>query len=277
MKAAIALFMAIGAVLLTGCQAGRDQGASDMTRQIAEDLETLAAARVFFGHQSVGENIITGLRELTQQVQRPELPIIDLEAYGPDTGKGCLVHTPVGENQKPLSKCLDFERIIDQELSGKIDYALLKFCYIDINRDSNVEKLFSDYQRTMDGLIQRHPDITFIHTTVPLRHSPGGLGVWIREMLGRPNNSKLDNRQRNEFNRLLLAAYGEAPLVDIARSQSTYADGRRASFSMEGHEYYSLIGDYTSDGGHLNELGRRQVAQMFAQDLARIIRARSAE
>ncbi|MES9940652.1 MAG: hypothetical protein ABW105_06210 [Candidatus Thiodiazotropha sp. 6PLUC1] len=243
-----------------------------MSQQFKADMETLKRASVFFGHQSVGENIITGLEELARQSQQ-DLPILDLESYLAERQSGCLVHTPIGQNQKPLTKCEDFERIIDQELSNKIDYALLKFCYIDINRESDVSELFSAYKNTMDGLIQRHPEITFIHTTTPLRHSPGGLGVWIREMLGRANNSKLDNRKRNQFNRLLLDNYSDTHVVDIARSQSTYANGRRESFSMDGEEYYALIGSYTSDGGHLNELGRSQVAQAFAHDLARIIRA----
>ncbi|MEJ2610757.1 MAG: hypothetical protein P8179_11900 [Candidatus Thiodiazotropha sp.] len=244
-----------------------------MSQQIVDDLQTVSGARVFFGHQSVGENIITGLQELSEQTQSGGLTISDLESYQPEEGKGSFVHTAVGENTKPKTKCVDFERIIDQELAGKIDFALMKFCYIDINRDSDVAKLFSDYQETLDGLIARHPDITFIHTTAPLRHSPGGFGVWIRETLGQPNNSKLDNQKRNDFNRLLLETYGDASLVDIARSQSTYANGQRESFTMAGQEYYGLIGDYTSDGGHLNELGRHHVAQAFAHDLAQIIRA----
>lgn len=248
------------------------QGETDMSQQFTADLATLKSARVFFGHQSVGENIINGLQELARQSQQ-YLSILDLESYLAEHQSGCMVHTPIGQNLKPLTKCEDFERIIDQELSDKIDYALLKFCYIDINRESVVTELFAEYRKSMDGLIQRHPDITFIHTTAPLRHSPGGAGVWVREMLGRPNNSKLDNCKRNEFNRLLLDTYGDTRVVDIARAQSTYTNGRRESFRMDGEDYYALIGNYTSDGGHLNELGRRQVAQAFAQDLARIIRA----
>jgi hypothetical protein len=271
MKAAIALCITIGLCLLAGCQVDSGQGETEMSEQFKADMATLSTARIFFGHQSVGENIITGLRELAQQSQTPQLPIIDLDAYRSEGQSGCLVHTPIGENQKPKTKCLDFERIIDQELAGKIDFALLKFCYIDINRDSNVAELFEDYRNTMDGLTQRHPDITFIHTTVPLRHSPGGPGVWLRELLGRPNNSKLDNRKRNQFNRLLLETYSNAPVVDIARSQSTYPNGRRESFNMDGEKYYALIGEYTSDGGHLNEFGRHQVAQAFVHNLAQIV------
>jgi hypothetical protein len=268
----ITIVFLISLSLLAGCQADSNYGETEMSQQLIADMAILKNRRIFFAHQSVGENIIAGLQVLARE-SNTDLQIIDLEHYQGEIQSGCLVHTPVGENQKPVTKCDDFERIIDQELADKIDVALLKFCYIDINRDSAVSQLFQQYRHTMDGLIQRHSDITFIHTTVPLRHSPGGFGVWIREMLGRPNNSKLDNRKRNEFNRLLYEAYGTSHIVDIARGESTYGDGRRESFKMDGEQYYALIGDYTSDGGHLNELGQRHVARAFVHDLAEIVRA----
>ncbi|MCU7943110.1 MAG: hypothetical protein KZQ87_10565 [Candidatus Thiodiazotropha sp. (ex Cardiolucina cf. quadrata)] len=242
-----------------------------MPQTLERDLQTLADARVFFGHQSVGRNIIAGIEELSGDYQEIDLNITGniAEVGG---ASGCLLHSAVGKNTDPLSKCVDYGRILDQELIGKIDYSLLKFCYIDINRDSDVTKLFEDFKRTMDDLIDRHPEITFIHATAPLRHSPGGLGVRIRELLGRPNNSKLDNIKRNQFNHLLRTHYTQSQIVDIAASESTYPDGKRETFKMDGQTYYSLIGEYTDDGGHLNENGRRRVASAFVHELAQIIR-----
>ncbi|PUB88150.1 MAG: hypothetical protein B6D72_02715 [gamma proteobacterium symbiont of Ctena orbiculata] len=237
-----------------------------------QDLQTLADARVFFGHQSVGKNILEGIEGLLKDHQGIDLRIAD---YTTEVGesKGCLLHAAVGNNTEPLSKCVDFGRIIDEELAGKIDYALLKFCYIDINRDSDVSKVFNDYKRTMDDLIARHPEVTFIHATMPLRHSPGGPSIWLRELLGRPNKSKLDNIKRNQFNQMLRSNYNDSAIVDIAASESTYANGKRESFKMDGRTYYSLIGDYTDDGGHLNVQGRTRVASVFVQQIASIIRS----
>ncbi|MEW8027184.1 MAG: hypothetical protein AB2792_19005 [Candidatus Thiodiazotropha sp.] len=242
-----------------------------MPQTLQRDLQTLADARVFFGHQSVGNNIIAGIAELVGDYRGIDLNIKESSAEIGEAS-GCLLHAAVGKNTEPLSKCVDFGRILDQELTGKIDYALLKFCYIDINRDSDVAKLFDDYKRTMDDLIKRHPEITFIHTTVPLRHSPGGVAVWIREVLGRPNNGKLDNIKRNQFNQLLRSGYSQSPIVDIAASESTYPNGKREAFKMNGRTYSSLIGEYTDDGGHLNENGRGRVASAFIRELAQIIR-----
>jgi hypothetical protein len=258
-------------LLLNGCFSGQPEEVSVVSQRLDEDLQTLAEARVFFGHQSVGKNIITGIEALSANYQGIDLNITE-NSSKTDGAEGCLLHSTVGKNTEPLSKCIDFARIIDEELAGKIDYALLKFCYIDIDRDSDVVKLFDDYKRTMDDLTSQHPEIRFIHTTVPLRHSPGGAGVWIRELLGRPNNSKLDNVKRNQFNQLLRDNYTHSPIVDIAASESSYPDGKREAFNMDGQTYYSLIGEYTDDGGHLNEKGQAWVATAFVRELAQIIR-----
>ncbi|MET0070370.1 MAG: hypothetical protein ABW096_10040 [Candidatus Thiodiazotropha sp.] len=243
-----------------------------MPQTLEQDLQTLAGARVFFGHQSVGKNILEGIEGLLGDHPGIDLRIAD---YTSEVGEseGCLLHAAVGRNTEPLSKCVDFGRIIDEELAGKIDYALLKFCYIDINRDSDVAKVFGDYKRTMDDLIARHPEVTFIHTTMPLRHSPGGPSIWLRELLGRPNKSKLDNVKRNQFNQMLRSNYSDSGIVDIAASESTHANGNRESFKMDGRTYYSLIGDYSDDGGHLNDQGRTRVASAFVQEIADIIRS----
>ncbi|MGD8912135.1 MAG: hypothetical protein PVJ68_05225 [Candidatus Thiodiazotropha sp.] len=257
--------------LLVGCPKEYQEVTVVMPKDLTNDLETVANAKVFFGHQSVGNNIIDGLQSISDNIKSVDLRVSDYESYQPDD-KGCLLHTRVGKNREPESKCIDFGRIIDEELSDKIDYALLKFCYVDIDRDSNVSKVFNDYKQTIDGLMSRHPEITFVHTTVPLKLVRSGWKLWIKELLGKENLSKLDNIKRNEFNELLKATYGVERLIDIAKSESTYPDGKREAFEMDGKTYYSLIWGYTNDGGHLNDNGKIQVASTFVQELAQIIR-----
>ena len=236
------------------------------TDDIQQDLRTMKSYRGFFAHQSVGNNILDGLAGIMRRNGENVLPILELGDSTPPEG-GFLVHTPIGRNEEPVSKCEDFRRIIDQELAGKIDYALLKFCYIDINAESNVADLFAAYRTVMDDLKTRHPHIAFIHVTAPLRDEAKGFEVWAREMLGRPNRSKLANIKRNDFNRLLRETYANDPIFDLAASQSTYPDGSRESFSRDGRTYYSLIGNYTSDGRHLNETGREFVAADFVRSI----------
>lgn len=258
--------------LLLACQPQQSVEPLAMTPEFENDLAALHNSRIFFGHQSVGGNIMEGLADLQKDSKHP-LAIIN---YGDpiDRPGGYILHTAVGKNEQPDSKCDDFRRIIDQELGDNLDIALLKFCYIDINGDTDVNKMFEYYQTTLDGLKHRHPGITFVHVTAPLRHSPGGFGVWIREVLGRPNHSKLANIKRHEFNELMLNTYKGDPIFDLAASQSTYPDGSRESFEMNGKTYYGLIGAYTYDGGHLNATGRSHVAAAMIKRLAQVTRAK---
>lgn len=265
------LAAALPPLFLCACQYEQNTSDFKISETIQTDLTTLQTSRIFFGHQSVGQNIIDGIQDIFNKNPNHTFPILELattENYPP----GYLLHSAVGENTKLLSKCYDFKRIINDQLADKINIALLKFCYIDINKDSEVNELFNEYKNIMDELTINHPDITFIHVTVPVRYTASGFGVWIREVLGRPNNSKLENIKRNEFNALILETYKNKPIFDLAGSSSTYPDGKRETFIKDGITYNSLIGDYTNDGGHLNEKGRVKVAQDFIQELAAIIK-----
>jgi hypothetical protein len=53
---------------------------------------------------------------------------------------------------------------------------------------------------------------------------------------------------------------------------STYPDGRRESFTMDGASYYSLVPAYTDDGGHLNGVGRTYAAAALIQSIAGALR-----
>lgn len=258
---------------LLACQPEPPVSPFTMTDALKQDLNVLRSARGYFGHQSVGGDIMNGVTDILRDSGTP-LPLLELQTVTP-LPDAFLLHMPVGKNTEPKTKCDDFKRIVDQELAGNIDYALLKFCYIDIGEDTDVESLFAYYRSVLDDLQARHPDITFIHVTTALRDTPGGFGVWIRETLGRPNRAKLANVKRHEFNELLRAAYAGAPIFDLAASESTYPDGRRETFTLNGKTYYSLIGAYTHDGGHLNELGRRHVAADFIHSIAAALQARS--
>ncbi len=244
-----------------------------MDPALQADFERVAVARVFFGHQSVGGNIVAGLEDLQTQLGQPRIRIGELDALDVADGQGVLLHSKVGQNEKPASKCEDFRRILDQELHGRVDVALFKFCYIDFSDTSDVNEIFATYARTMDDLKQRHPGIVFIHVTAPLRSVDGGAGVWVREMLGRPNRTKLANVKRNEFNRRLRERYAGDPIFDLAAAMSTYPDGRRESFKMNGEVQYSLVPAYTDDGGHLNPVGRTYAAAALVQSIAEALRS----
>src|SRR5947208_1586792 len=63
--------------------------------EVRQELEVLRHTRILFGHQSVGWNVIAGLKQLADLGQ--SLPIIELAAGSPGRSEG-LSHFMVGHN-----------------------------------------------------------------------------------------------------------------------------------------------------------------------------------
>jgi hypothetical protein len=61
---------------------------------------------------------------------------------------------------------------------------------------------------------------------------------------------------------------GKEPIFDLAALESTNPDGTRLSFTQNGKTAYALVPTYTTDGGHLNEQGRKLVAEQLLIFLA---------
>src|SRR5689334_102131 len=97
-----------------GCGRGDTGAASDAQDpgtpmpEIARDLATLAEARVYFNHQSVGFNILHGVERLGK------VPITEARLDQPATlaGKG-IVHTTIGRNTEPLTKIEGFKKALE--------------------------------------------------------------------------------------------------------------------------------------------------------------------
>jgi hypothetical protein len=109
-----------------------------------------------------------------------------------------------------------------------------------------------------------------VHSTVPLTadQQPASfkdsVKNTLRKLAGRDPNVK-----RNRFNQLLKQTYGgKDPIFDIAEIESTHSDGSRSYFSRAGQKIYTLAPEFTEDGGHLNEAGRRRGAQQLLALLA---------
>lgn len=216
--------------------------------------------RIFFGHQSVGSNIINGIQALpvtsSLKFEESRTPAA---APGP-----CFFHAPIGRNKDPKSKIADFVSLINDGFGDNVDIACFKFCYIDIDRNSNVEELFDEYHKAMSLLVKKFQRTQFLHITTPIRSVEPGLRLFIKKLLGKKSIKLADNQKRQEFNELMLEHYANRePVFDIAKLESTYTNGNRCSNSLNNNLVYSLVPDYTNDGGHLNELGQQIVAKQF--------------
>mgnify|MGYP002713071835 CR=1 FL=1 len=229
----------------------------------------LSGKTVLFGHQSVGQNIIDGL--LGHADRFPGIQAIALADLADSPQPGMLIHTPVGVNTQPLSKLAGFAEILQSGLPAPVDLALMKFCYIDINENTDIDQLFGQYREHLDQLQDTLPDTRLLHITVPLRTIASGPSIWMREWLGRTNHSKLANIRRNEFNQRLIDCYGEDGVFDLAAGEATLESGRARHFSYGDRslKYYALADEFSSDGGHLNARGQLKLAADLLQFLER--------
>ena len=215
---------------------------------------------VFFAHQSVGENILDGLRRIASAEGYPAMTIVETGA-AMATGPA-LWHEKVGQNGDPMSKIKGFTDALNAGAGARADIALMKFCFWDIQKDTDVKSVFSAYKDAMTHVSRQFPNLTLVHTTVPLVVEDTDWKASVRRLLGMPVPTDLDNAAREELNKMIRQEYGSrAALFDIAAlEQQTPA--------RAGVPY--LAAAYSSDGAHLNDAGRRVVAAGLVKSLAAV-------
>lgn len=245
--------------------------ADDISKQAWENLSN---KKIYFGHQSVGFNIIDGVEDILKEYPFIRLKIRENDKPGSEGGG--LIHSRVGQNVNPKSKIDDFSFKMQGIKSGKFDIAGFKLCYVDIHTQTDIESIFSQYKKTMAELAEKYPETIFIHFTVPLTSEPKGLKAFItsakglvKRVLGKVE--MFDNTVKKKYNELIRKEYGSGGhLFDLAAAESTGPDGRRMFYEKNGQQIYSLIPGYTEDGGHLNAEGRKFVAEQFLIFLANL-------
>jgi len=128
-----------------------------------------------------------------------------------------------------------------------------------------VDGLLGEYSDSVAELKEKHPDLKIIHFTTPLGVQKTTWKHLVKKILGIKDPWRFgQNIKRNEYNQKLVEKYlDKDPILDIAMIGSTYPDGSRCAFKKDGKIYYSLVPDNPTDGGHLNEIGRKIVAEQF--------------
>ncbi len=237
--------------------------------QTQENLHAVARLRIYFGHQSVGQNLIDGLKELALSNDVPALRFVSTDSL-PDGEEGYFADVRIGENHKPALKCAAFSAQMTALLrKATPDVAFMKFCYSDIERHTNVRAVFDLYRATIDSLKVAAPRVRFVHFTVPLTVGTSSLRKSLFSLLGRQGTADMNNVRRNEFNALLRDCYRNEPVFDFAEAQSTDPEGRPVTFTVDGVTYRRMYDGYASDdGAHLNPEGARSVARQLTRFLA---------
>lgn len=234
--------------------------------------EALAARPIFFGHQSVGGNIVEGLEQLIKT--HPEIPLRVLTAEDSVEIKGPgLIERTIGQNMRPETKTRAFVHVLQGGFGRETGaIAMHKYCFVDMQPDTDPEALFASYAASIDRLKEEYPEVVIVHFTLPLVRTTGGWKEQVKALLGRKTPIYL-NAKRNRYNQLLRNYYSRDPIFDLARLESTRPDGSLAYSVRLGKRVEMLAPEWTNDGGHLNALGRRYVAEQLLVFLATAIPA----
>ncbi len=235
----------------------------------------LAEKKIFFGHQSVGSNIIEGINDIINEREYIKLNIVRTD-NPTDFDQPIFAHSSIGRNTEPASKIKSFRDIMDAGIGEKVDIAFFKFCFVDIMRDSDPREILDSYNTLIEDLKGRYPQTRFLHVTVPVCSVPRGvkrpLKEFVKLLIGRPRVMTLDdNIMRQHYNTLLKDAYSQTEHVfDLALIESVNLGGFRCYATKGAEKVFVMVPEYTDDGGHLNDQGRMKIAEQLLIILAEV-------
>lgn len=242
-------------------------------------LTAVARTRVFFGHQSVGMNVLDAVPAVYADHGVSAPPIEQGRAEAGPNG-GFIAHKSIDEGVIDAGKTAleDFDRTMRGGMGRQVDVALMNFCWGDVFSDTDVDALFARYRDTMAALERDFPNVTFIHVTVPLTTEPGRflfteLKTWVKTLIGRRDVfSQRANVLRERLNALIRGEYAGRHLFDLAAIESTKPDGTRVSGRYDDQGYFALYDGYASDMAFLNAVGAKIAATAFLEAIAQASR-----
>ena len=239
------------------------------------DLTAVARTRVFFGHFSVGMNVLDAVPGVYAD-HGVSAPAIEQGRAEPGPNGGFIAHQFIGtevDGEPPLE---DFDRTMRGGMGLQVDVALMKFCWADIYSNTDVDALFARYRDTMAALERDFPNVTFIHVTIPLTTEPSlftELKTWVKTLVGWSDFfSQRVNVARERMNALIRGEYAGRHLFDLAAIESTKPDGMRVLGRYDNQEYFALYDGYASDFAHLNAVGSKIAATAFLEAIAQASR-----
>ena len=260
------IFFGMMFLIFAGCSKNEQVDMNDFYRMYGADneqvdqlLKEVSMHQLYFGHQSVGFNILSGIH-IWEEETGVNLNIVESRDFA-NTDSASLVHFKVGRNGDPKGKIDDFVSLVDSIPGDSMAAAFFKLCYVDIMSDTDVEELFNYYKEKMYLVKERYPHLQIILVTVPVTRAQRGWKKIAKKILGRPWYGVEENIKRHEFNQRMLNEMGDDfPVFDLAGLETTLPDGSTYTYKHQGNEYPAIPEFYTVDLGHLNEYGARYVS-----------------
>lgn len=228
-------------------------------RPVSVHWATISNKTFVFAHQSVGSDILLGIREISERVG---VTVAIVESRSGPTGAG-IWHFKVGRNGDPKSKIRDFVEAIDAGAANGADIASVKLCYLDFSPATNAIEVADAYIEAIEGLSVRHPSTRFVAITTPLTVIQSGPKALLKRLIGRSPAQLVENQKRAQFNARLRMHFGPSRLFDLAHYESSGSESSHVSDVRVD----SLNPVLTYDGGHLNETGRLLIASQLLRFL----------
>lgn len=192
----------------------------------------LAAPRVLFVHQDVGQTVVDGVSVLSHQQAVP----FTLEA----------VALPKSD---PRAKLAAFVAEVDRL---KPDVALLELGWSDVTATTDVDAMWKLVERTFADVAARK--VRLLVCTVPLTWVGHGLQAAVKTRVTGAAFGERENLKRHQLNEKLRARY-PGQLFDLAKVQAG-----ACSFTLEKQTWPCADEALTEDGARLNAKGRKAAA-----------------
>ncbi len=240
----------------------------------AECWAQVRSKRIYFAHQSVGSNMLKGVKVLLDAHSSIGLSVM---AYRDESKRSSsdpkpfaqtgLVQGPAGANGAGGKKIDAFVEFLRSPIAAEVDIAILKLCYADVGKSTDVDALFREYAAAIKKLKRDRPTLQIVHCTVPLKAPETGAKARVKKLVGSGTESA--NASRGRFNELVRTTYEAATICDVARAESIRGDRTECTVTVDGVKWPALVPEYTDDGGHLNAIGQVVVAREFLLALSR--------
>jgi hypothetical protein len=233
----------------------------------------IGARTVYFAHQSVGADIVAGVESLKRD---HSLPLRIVRATDPSTiSDPAFVHFFVGQKRDYASKNAALLRLLEAPTRAHQPVVVFKYCHGDIKSPDDGNAMFEAYHDTVDTIQFEHPDVTVVHSTIPLALvAENAVKSGARLFLGLHSERELAVA-RHRYNELLRTEFGGTePIFDIAKLQATRQDGTIERFAFGGAFIETLAADNTSDGCSLSACAQTVAAAELLEVLSEAIESR---
>jgi len=231
----------------------------------------IAGRTVYFGHQSVGSGVVAGVDGVTKEYA---LPLRVVHTREPATVTGpAFVHFLAGQNRDYASKNAAVLRLLESRTRAQRPVVLLKYCYVDLYSPGDAPMMFEAYRDTVETIQFEHPDVTVVHSTMPLTTVESAFKSGAKQVFGRPTRREAAIA-RHRYNELVRAEFADTePIFDLAKVEATQPDGTLAGFTAGGRMIETLARHNTDDGSRLNARCQRAAAEALLDVLSDVIEA----